>query len=151
MQGTKPALAIMRATRRLAVDGDRRSGVAIFIRKTSGNPGLKTGLKRFRPERGKNAANAIPRWNAIGQGKHLPQPIFFRFGPALNRRGARAANEHAAHGYDEHVAEQVATVACVSGIGERLEVLNNRLQRYSAIGHRSYPPAMIPCGSIRQG
>ena len=75
MQRAKPTASIMRATHRLAVDGDRRAYLFIFAHRAR-HPRLKTSLKRFGFERGKNATNTIPRWNAVGQRRQLSQPIF---------------------------------------------------------------------------
>ncbi len=67
VQRPQPRSPIVRPTRRLAVDGDRRPRILLRVHETRRDPTLKARLKRFRAERGKHAANAIPRGDPIGQ------------------------------------------------------------------------------------
>src|SRR6516165_7674535 len=128
----------MRAATRLAVDGDEAFAHGTVAGKGVGDPGLETALEGFGFESKEQSADAIARGNAVRQGQMLSKPVFAFFCPAMHGRRAIATAQDAADRDDDDIDEEVFAVACVPGIGKRLEVGSNRAN-IDELGHESYP------------
>ena len=80
----------------------------------------------FGLERRENPTQTVPRWDAIGQLKKLPQPVCLGFGPTHDCRGTFATDDHATDGDHNHVDQKMATVARMPRIGQRLEMSDSK-------------------------
>ena len=100
------------------------------------------------------AADAIARGDAVGQGEELVQPDPPVLGPAMDGRRAIAAADHAADGDDDDIDQQMFAIARVPGVGERLEVGADGAD-IDELGHGRHPgigrcrPPLARTGGVR--
>ena len=138
VQGTEVFRTIMRATNRLAVDGDKSLRVGIVRRNRVADPVLKTPLEGFGLQCQQEPANAIARGDAVGQREELPQPIRLQCGPAMNGRGTITAAEDATDRDHGDIDEEMFAIAAVPGVRERFEVTADRAD-INELRHERHP------------
>ena len=118
----RPLARVVRPATGLAVDGDEASGVVGVGRDRVADPGLEAALEGLGLQRHEQAADAVARGDAVGQGEVLGQPGRPMLGPAMDGGGAIAAADDAADGDDDDIDQQVLAIARVPRVGERFEV-----------------------------
>lgn len=153
MQGAQPLVLILRATQGLAVDGDHPGSFFFFVDQAR-NPRLKTGLKGFGPQGGKNPATTVPRRKTMRKGQHALEPFLLGPCPAGDGRRPRATRHDPTDRNRNHLHQQMPTIAVMPRVRQRLEVLDHRTQtdrnRRARLRHRSAPSARIPRHSMRR-
>jgi len=83
-------------------------------------------LEGFGLQRHEQAADAVSRGDAVGQGEMLGQPGGAILGSAMNGGGSIAAADDAADGDDGDIDHQMLAIARVAGVGEGFEIRADR-------------------------
>ena len=138
VERTEVFASVVRTATRFTVDGDKAVGACVVTLNGVGDPVLEAALEGFGFESDQESANAVTRGDTIGQGKKLGQPVLPRYSPPMHRGGAIASAQDSTDSEEGNIKEKVSAIACVSGIGKRLEVRRNGAN-VNELGHERYP------------
>ena len=135
---TETLRGVVRPATGLAVDGDEAPAMVGVGRDCGADPGQEAALECLRFEGHEQAADAITRGDAVGQGEVLGQPGGPMPGPAMDGGGPIGSAEDAADGDDGDIDQEVLAIARVPRIGERFEVRADGAD-VSELGHGGHP------------